>query len=109
LPELPEVESIARRLRPLLVGHTIEQVNVFHPEIWQGEVGAEVLPKRAIARLRRHGKSILLELDPPMWLAIRLGMTGQCLVVARDAPRLPHTHVVMTVTDAPWELHYRDQ
>lgn len=108
MPELPEVESIARRLRPLLVGRTIERVEILHPEIWQGDVSAKGLSKRVITRLRRHGKSLLVELDPAMWLAIRLGMTGQCLVVSRDAPRPPHTHLVLTLSGQPWDLHYRD-
>jgi formamidopyrimidine-DNA glycosylase len=108
LPELPEVESIARRLRPLLVGQTIESVAIRHKEIWRGDVRADEVSKRSVVRVRRHGKSILVELDPPLWLAIRLGMTGQCLVVSREAPKSPHTHVVLTVSGQPWELHYRD-
>jgi formamidopyrimidine-DNA glycosylase len=108
VPELPEVESITRRLRPLLVGHTIDGVAILHKEIWRGQVGADQLSHRAIVRVRRHGKSILVELDPPMWLAIRLGMTGQCLVVPRGESRPPHTHVVFTVSGQPWELLYRD-
>jgi formamidopyrimidine-DNA glycosylase len=108
LPELPEVESIARRLRPLLVGRTIERVEVLHPEIWRGDVKAQELAGRAIVRLRRHGKSMLVEMAPRLWLGIRLGMTGQCLVASRDALRPPHTHIVLTLSGEPWELHYRD-
>ncbi len=108
MPELPEVESITRRLRPLLAGRTIEHVKVLHSEIWHGETGPEALSKRTIIRMRRHGKSILVELDPPLRLAIRLGMTGQCLVVSRGEPRSRHTHVVLSLSGEPWELHYRD-
>jgi formamidopyrimidine-DNA glycosylase len=108
LPELPEVESIVKGLRPSLAGRTIEHVDVLHSDIWQGDMGPEALSKRTIVRVRRHGKSILVELDPRLCLAIRLGMTGQCLVVPRGAPRPPHTHVVLTLCDQPWELQYRD-
>jgi formamidopyrimidine-DNA glycosylase len=108
LPELPEVESIVKRLRPLLIGRTIERVDVLNPEIWSGEAGPGDACKRAVVRVRRHGKSILVELDPPLWLAIRLGMTGQCLVAKPDESRPPHTHVGLTVSGEPWELHYRD-
>jgi formamidopyrimidine-DNA glycosylase len=108
MPELPEVESITRGLRPLLAGRTIERVDILHSDIWHGEIGPGELSKRTIVRLRRHGKSILAELDPPLWLAIRLGMTGQCLVVSRGEPRPPHTHAVLTVSGEAWELHYRD-
>lgn len=108
MPELPEVEFIARRLRPLLVGQTIESVAVLHKEIWRGDVGADELRTRSVVRLRRHGKSLFVELTPPLWLAIRLGMTGQCLVVPRDAPKPPHTHVVLALSGQSWELYYRD-
>jgi formamidopyrimidine-DNA glycosylase len=108
VPELPEVESIVRRLRPLLAGRTIERVDVLHPEIWRGALGPESLAKRTIIRVHRHGKSILVELDPPLWLAVRLGMTGQCLVTARGEARSPHTHVVLSLSGEPWELRYRD-
>jgi formamidopyrimidine-DNA glycosylase len=105
MPELPEVESITRRLRPA-GGHTIDGVAILQRDL-AGQVGA-TSAHRAIVRVRRHGKSILVELDPPMWLAIRLGMTGQCLVVPRGESRPPHTHVVFTVSGQPWELLYRD-
>ncbi len=108
MPELPEVESIARRLRPLLVGQTIESVAILHKAIWRSDVSADELRTRLVVRVRRHGKSILVELDPPLWLVIRLGMTGQCLIVSREAPKSAHTHVVLTLSGQPWELHYRD-
>lgn len=108
MPELPEVESIVRRLRPALVGRTIETLELVRRDIVTGDVGVEALAKRAIVQVCRHGKSILVALDPPLWLVIRLGMTGQCLVAPRGAPRPTHTHAVLTLSGEPWELQYRD-
>jgi formamidopyrimidine-DNA glycosylase len=109
VPELPEVESIVRRLRPALAGRTIESVELLRRDIWTGDIGPEALPKRSIQSVRRHGKSILIETSSPaLWLVVRLGMTGQCLIVARGANRAPHTHLVLTPGNEPWELHYRD-
>jgi formamidopyrimidine-DNA glycosylase len=108
VPELPEVESIVRRLRPALEGRTIESVELLHGDVWTGAVGPEDVPKRTITSVRRHGKSILLQASPTLWLVVRLGMTGQCLIVPRGGDRLPHTHVVVTFGGEPWELHYRD-
>jgi formamidopyrimidine-DNA glycosylase len=109
VPELPEVESIVRRLRPELAGRTIESVELLRRDIWTGDASVDDLPKRSIASVRRHGKSILIETSsPPLWLVVRLGMTGQCLIVPRGAERTPHTHLVLTLGGEPWELHYRD-
>lgn len=108
MPELPEVESIVRRLRPVLVGRTIASADVLHRDIWAGALRAEELCGRAITRVSRHGKSMLVALDPPLWLAVRLGMTGQLLLESRGAPRPLHTHVVMTFSGERTELRYRD-
>ena len=108
MPELPEVESIVRRLRPSLVGRAIEGVALLRPDIVAGDVGVDELPARTIAGVERHGKSIVVRLDPPLWLVIRLGMTGQCLLVPRGAVRAPHTHAVLALSGEPWEMHYRD-
>ncbi len=135
MPELPEVESIVRQLRPSLIGRTIEGVDLQRPDILEGDIGIEAVAKRTVARVARHGKSILLQLtnagagparseqrpnaagrdpqaarrpDSPIWLVIRLGMTGQCVLAPRGAPRLPHTHAVLTFAGERWELHYRD-
>jgi formamidopyrimidine-DNA glycosylase len=108
VPELPEVESIVRRLRPALEGRTIESLELLRRDIWTGEVGPEALPKRSIRSVRRRGKSILIQTSPLLWLVVRLGMTGQCLIVPRGTNRPPHTHLVLTPGGEPWELHYRD-
>lgn len=131
MPELPEVESIVRQLRPLLIGRTIDGVDLQRPDILEGDIGIEAVVKRTVARVTRHGKSILLQLttpgaggasargdrprepqavrfDSPLWLVIRLGMTGQCVLAPRGSPRMPHTHAVLTFAGERGELQYRD-
>ncbi|MEW6682598.1 MAG: bifunctional DNA-formamidopyrimidine glycosylase/DNA-(apurinic or apyrimidinic site) lyase [Nitrospirota bacterium] len=108
MPELPEVESITRRLRPAVIGRTIDSVEVLRRDIWSGPLTADELPGRTTVRLLRHGKSMLFELEPSLWLGVRLGMTGQLLVAPRNTPRPPHTHVVVTFAGEPLELRYRD-
>jgi len=108
MPELPEVENIVRRLRPLVVGRTIEAVDVLHRDIWTGLLSVNELRGRTIVRLHRHGKSAFFDLDPPLWLSVRLGMTGQLLVAQRGEARPPHTHVLVTFAGEPLELRYRD-
>jgi len=137
VPELPEVESIVRQLRPALIGRTIEGVDLQRPDILEGDIGIEAVVKRTVAHVARHGKSILLQLantaaggnsagvdrrsitnsrrnrlagrfESPVWLVIRLGMTGQCVLAPRGAPRMPHTHAVLTFAGEQWELQYHD-
>jgi len=113
VPELPEVEWIARRLRPALVGRTIEAVTICRADILAPGGDVDTLAKRTIAKIGRHGKTLLIGLDDvrpraSMGLVVRLGMTGQCLLVPRGSARSPHTHAVVVFSGEPFELHYRD-
>ncbi|MEO6667279.1 MAG: bifunctional DNA-formamidopyrimidine glycosylase/DNA-(apurinic or apyrimidinic site) lyase [Nitrospiria bacterium] len=108
MPELPEVESIVRRLRPSLVGRVIERIDIARPDIVSPGLGVEALLTRTIAQVLRHGKTILVGLDPPLWLVIRLGMTGRCSLLSPGAPRVPHTHAIITLSGASHQLRYSD-
>jgi formamidopyrimidine-DNA glycosylase len=81
VPELPEVETIRRDLRPLLVGRRLEQVHIHR--------GAErlavtdspralerALRGRRVEGIGRHGKYLLLHLDDGLTWVIHLRMTG---------------------------------
>ena len=116
MPELPEVETIARELRPLLVGRTIvdasfdwkNQIKHPAPEDFVGAVSG-----REILSVDRRGKWIVASLGPrrdrdaAAVLAIQVKMTGQLDVVAPAAPRDKHVHVVLSLDDAT-ELRLRD-
>ena len=108
MPELPEVETVVRDLRPLLVGRTLARVEVGRKALrkkWSRSWEANLLGKR-VETIDRRGKWILIELGEP-WLLVHLGMTGQFTVAAADLPRETHTHVVFTLDDAN-ELRFRD-
>ncbi len=90
MPELPEVETMARELAPLIVGATISQswtdwpAAVRHPDV-AGYLAA--LPGRRIVGVRRRAKWLVIELDQGA-LVIQVKMTGQLTVVrGHDAPR----------------------
>jgi formamidopyrimidine-DNA glycosylase len=126
MPELPEVETVVRGLRPLLVGRTITGI-----EITAGfgrNRSAKVIlrrllttPHREFARalsgariegVHRHGKNIVMPLqrngNAHGSLVVHLGMTGRLAWLPTPEPLEPHTHFVFAL-DAPnrW-LHYRD-
>jgi len=66
MPELPEVEAIARTLRPMVRGQRIRCAHVFHPIATKPQPPATVvkaLEGRRIEEAWRHGKYLFLELD----------------------------------------------
>lgn len=115
MPELPEVETVAKGLRRRALGRRIAAVEVRHASVIAGsaEEFASTLQGRTLARVIRKGKAIAVELaaedhSPPRILLVRLGMTGQLTVTPREAPIEPHTHVFMPLDDGREELRYRD-
>ena len=65
MPELPEVETVARTLAPQVCGRRIAAVDVLNAGTWQGEAGAErVAAGRFVATgTGRRGKLLLLYLS----------------------------------------------
>lgn len=109
MPELPEVETVRRGLSSLVVGKTIEYVNVRLPRIirYPGVDGfVSRIEGRTIAGIRRRGKYLLIDI-PPYTLISHLRMEGQYRVVPKDEPAAPHTHVVFGLSNGE-ELRYRD-
>jgi formamidopyrimidine-DNA glycosylase len=109
MPELPEVETMARELAPLVVGATIAQAwtdwppAVRHPDM-AGYLAA--LPGRRIEGLRRRGKWLIFDLDGGA-LVVQVKMTGQLSVLPADAPRDRHVHATWTFADGR-QLRLRD-
>jgi formamidopyrimidine-DNA glycosylase len=109
LPELPEVETVVRDLRTLLLGRRLGGVRVSRKRLrcrWS-RAWAGLLRGCIVRGVERRGKWILMDLGGP-WLLAHLGMTGQFRVVPADARREPHTHVVFPLDDGQLELRYRD-
>ena len=113
MPELPEVETVVRTLRPRLLGASIRAV-------WTSGKGlrlARPIDRAALARLsvaaritavRRKGKYILIDLNRAQaGILVHLGMTGRLRVQAAAEPRAPHTHVVWSLTGGR-ELRFVD-
>ncbi len=94
MPELPEVETVCRGLRPLIVGQTIERIEVrveklrwpITPELRQ------ILPRQKILSVARRAKYILLEVESGL-LLIHLGMSGVVRIVDSKTPLQKHDHV----------------
>ena len=114
MPELPEVETIARGLRASLPGRRILNVRLGKTDFIEDPAVIERdVPGMRISAIRRHGKFLLLDLQSPAGstgnssLLIHLGMTGRLVVCDPNAPVPPHTHVFFTLDDGR-ELRYTD-
>src|SRR5438445_13289959 len=109
MPELPEVETVVRELRPKLVGRRLRSVAASAKKLrfaWQPAWGLR-LAGRSVEAIRRRGKWIMIDFDDGAVLLGHLGMTGKLRVVGAEAPQEPHTHLIF-VLDNGNELRYRD-
>lgn len=110
MPELPEVETIARELRPLVLGATISAFwtdwprAIKHPT--DGRFGTQIAG-REILDVTRRAKWLVLPLSGDAVLAIQVKMTGQVFVLAAGTPRDQHVHLVFALADGR-ELLIRD-
>ncbi len=84
MPELPEVETVARQLEPELEGRRIEELEVLDAR-WSRPVPPAKLGAAAsgstIEGLGRRGKYLLLGLDGERTLVMHLRMTGNLVLV----------------------------
>lgn len=115
MPELPEVETIARRLRtgcggePALAGREILAVEIRHPK-----PVAVPSPEEARARMRgqrfleisRRGKFLIFRLSRD-YLLVHLRMSGDLQLFPGGEPLRKHDHVVWRL-DSGWDLRFHD-
>jgi formamidopyrimidine-DNA glycosylase len=129
MPELPEVETIARDLRGLVVGARIARAACNWPPTLRSHepaAFAAAVAGREIQGVGRRGKQLLVWLGPapaaptaapapaaplaaaePAVLTIHLKMTGQVFVVEAGTPQDRHVHLVLSLADGR-ELRFRD-
>ena len=86
MPELPEVETVMRGLKPVLEGRLIAHVALRRAGLRFPfpEGFADRLTGRRVVTLARRAKYILISLDSGDCLLAHLGMTGRFTVLARD-------------------------
>jgi formamidopyrimidine-DNA glycosylase len=132
MPELPEVETVARGVHERIHGERIETVWFSDkPEPFKTPPAemATALTGQRITAVRRVGKTIVFDLEDGagqkkarrpasvsgkaskpastvQWL-VHLGMTGRLLVSNADVPMPPHTHGVLSLSSGR-ELRFVD-
>lgn len=102
MPELPEVETIARQLRTMVVGREVagfrsEWHRLTEPQ--PAELFAARLAGRRVTGVRRRGKFVVLDLDGGEALIVSLRMTGQLLFHPREAAAHPHRRAHIAFVD----------
>jgi formamidopyrimidine-DNA glycosylase len=132
MPELPEVETIARDLRGLVIGARILGAGGNWPPTLRSHDLASfqgAVARREIKGVGRRGKQLLVWLGPaaadlaatvaadpaatvpgatePAVMTIHLKMTGQLFVVAAGTPADRHVHLALALEDGR-ELRFRD-
>lgn len=117
MPELPEVETVARGLQLEIAGQRILSVTLGKTDfIDDPALLEEELPGRKIRAVERYGKFLLLWLENRRGadesaaegaLLVHLGMTGLLMPRPAGEPQAKHTHVVMLLDDGR-ELRYTD-
>jgi len=110
MPELPEVETVVRGLRKRLLRRRFLEVEVCREVCLRGSgrALAEWLPKKKILAVERRGKNVILSLSGGGALFIHLGMSGKLRVLARNAPREKHTHLVFSFQSQGDQLRFID-
>ena len=122
MPELPEVETVARGLQTTIPGRHIIAVRLGKTDFIDDPVALETnLPGRRIESVERFGKFMLLRLsaasqasasadvngEGPAALLVHLGMTGHLAPRNPAEPNDKHTHVWLELDDGR-ELRYTD-
>jgi formamidopyrimidine-DNA glycosylase len=102
VPELPEVETIARQLRGLVVGRTVARFRSQWHRLTEPEPAAlfaRRLAGRRITAVRRRGKFLVLELEGDEALIVSLRMTGQLLFRERAVRAHPYRRAQISFAD----------
>ena len=89
MPELPEVETVARMLRDPLTGAHVVRARAVAHEKWASGRAAK---GQRIVDVRRRGKHLLLDLNDRRTLDIHLGMTGVLRLHVEPVETFPAPH-----------------
>jgi len=111
VPELPEVETVRRRLAPLLEGRVFADVEIADARLTRPfdpvEVARELEGER-VAAVARRGKYLIVRFESGRALLVHLRMTGSFLHDGCGGlPDDPHRRAVVRLDDGS-EVAYRD-
>ena len=105
MPELPEVETVRRALRPAVEGRKVAAARICHPRTARRharstDVEDRLVGRRAL-RVGRIGKFLLIELDADLTWVIHLGMSGRIRLGEPGDPTEGHTRFWAEMESGP--------
>ena len=118
MPELPEVETVAKGLRQTIVGKKVKDIQAIFPAIVKQKfnIFKQAVTQRKIKGVRRRAKYLLIDLSGGKTILVHLGMTGNLLLAVRPelkaSPTLncnKHDHLVFKFSGSNACLYYNDQ
>lgn len=110
MPELPEVETIARELNAQVAGRRIDDVRIFRADALGRQTRKAfraALTGRTIRHCSRRGKFLIFRLEPKRFLVAHLRMTGKFALSPPLARPLLH-HRLWFLLDDGKVLVYQD-
>lgn len=107
MPELPEVETTCRGIRPHLLGQQLRSVHIHHPTLrWPIPPELQLLTLAPLEHIERRAKYLLIGNSHGQAI-VHLGMSGSLRVVNDGSERRKHDHVEL-VTEGDTVLRYHD-
>ena len=110
MPELPEVETVARTLSPLVENKRITNYTLYTPSSFQGDYPLESTISASIGKAFRRGKLLLLPLTHTSYtryLCFHLKMTGRLFVYPQNHNPNKHTRLIFSL-DSGEQLFFDD-
>ena len=110
MPELPEVETVARGLAAVWPGRRFVRVEARRPDLRKPlpKDFAQRLNGQTVQEVGRRAKYLLIRMESGLYLLGHLGMSGSMVISkGRNEPPGPHDHVEF-VTDDATMVTYRD-
>jgi formamidopyrimidine-DNA glycosylase len=110
MPELPEVETVVRGLRRIILNRKIKAVKINPPRIARPYFSGPIkkLVGCTIIDIKRRGKNILIDFDHNHTLWVHLKMTGHFYYLPKETPTDKHDHFIVDFFDDSHTLRFND-
>ncbi len=109
MPELPEVETMVRGLRPAMIGSTIQKIELLDHFMIHGQTPEQIsqaLTNQSVLAIHRRGKWVLFEMQNGPVLVIEPRMTGGFWLINPDRP--DQARLIFHTTTAPCKIWFCD-
>jgi len=109
MPELPEVETVRRTLKKMIIGKTIDSIDIYYSKIIK-EISVDEFRNKLVGQtlkdINRYGKYLIFIFED-ISLISHLRMEGKYFIKDKLEPLEKHEHIVFNFTDGS-SLRYHD-